>query len=72
VRDLPALNTTIQKLVRDIKWINPSGTEVDYEWLKKPTQLTYAGNGKWNLVERWIGAPTWSVIYGGTFGAPTP
>ncbi len=52
------MNSTTLKLTKDLP---------DLEWLKDPVDLSYAGRGFWNVSERWIGFPTQSIIYGGTF-----
>ncbi|HAX91574.1 MAG TPA: hypothetical protein DCY07_05110 [Rhodospirillaceae bacterium] len=68
VTDLPPLNATNKKLVRELFWISQPDLAVEpYEWLKEPTQLSYLGRGYWNLTEIWLGAPQWSVVYGGSF-----
>lgn len=40
----------------------PSG-----EWLKKPTQTSHQGQGKWRVTEEWMWAEKWSVVYGGSW-----
>jgi hypothetical protein len=63
-RDLPQLNSTNQKLVADLP--------ITYEWLKRPTKLSYLGRGYWSLTETWTGFPKISIIYGGTFTGIDP
>ena len=67
VSALPKLNATTALLVKDIKWTDSAGAPHEFEWRKEPTECTYAGRGYYDLVERWIGLPQWSVMYGGTF-----
>lgn len=58
VQPLPPRSPTMQKLIDSL----PAG-----EWLKKPTQVSYAGNYGWIVTQCYQWALKWSVIYGGTF-----
>jgi hypothetical protein len=40
------------------------------EWLKRPPRIRKIRTGVWEASEEWQWAKKWSVIYGGTFGAP--
>jgi len=58
----PAIDSSsIQKLVTSI----PAG-----EWLYKPPRVTSAGKGKYDVSREWWWAEKWSVVLGGTWGAP--
>jgi hypothetical protein len=57
VTTLPTLSGVMLKLVDSL----PTG-----EWLKRPTTVTSAGGGWFNVRSSYLWAPKWSVIYGGT------
>ena len=57
VVSLPTLSGVMLKLVDAL----PTG-----EWLKKPTTVTSAGGGWFNVRVSYLWAPKWSIIYGGT------
>jgi len=54
-------SSSIQKLVGGI----PTG-----EWLYKPPRVISAGRGKYDVSREWWWAEKWSVVLGGTWGAP--
>lgn len=53
----PELSTRMQLLIDAL----PAG-----EWLYKPPQAAYVGQGKYHLTQEWIWAEKHSVIYGGS------
>jgi hypothetical protein len=57
VTTLPTLSGVMLKLVDAL----PTG-----EWLKRPTTVTSAGGGWFNVRSSYLWAPKWSVVYGGT------
>lgn len=58
VQTRPSLSGALSNLIDAL----PSG-----EWLKRPTQVTSIGSGRWQVRVTYQWAPAWSVIYGGTF-----
>lgn len=63
VQPLPTLSPVMQKLIDSL----PAG-----EWLKKPTQVSYAGTHGFVVTQTYQWAAKWSVIYGGTFTGLDP
>jgi len=57
----PTLSSDMDDLVSAL----PTG-----EWLYKPPEIEYLGNKRWRAAFEWQWAERWSVVYGGTFGAP--
>jgi len=62
VQALPALSVGMTDLVGTL----PAG-----EWLYKPPQVQYAGQGIWSVESEWHWATKWSIVYGGTMAMPT-
>jgi hypothetical protein len=58
VQDLPDLSPTMKKLIDAL----PEG-----EWLKKPTQVLNAGRNGWTVIQTFLWADQWSIIFGGSF-----
>ena len=55
----PEFATEMDKLILAL----PAG-----EWLYKPPQAEYLGEGKWRITQEWHWAVAWSKMYGGTWG----
>jgi hypothetical protein len=55
----PTFATDMDKLILAL----PAG-----EWLYKPPQAEYIGEGKWRVTQEWHWAAKWSKMYGGTWG----
>jgi len=59
VVEAPTFLSEMDKLIESL----PSG-----EWLYKPPQAEYLGEGKWRVTQEWHWAEKWSKMYGGTWG----
>ena len=55
----PTFASEMDKLIQSL----PAG-----EWLYRPPQAEYLGDGKWRITQEWHWAVKWSKMYGGTWG----
>lgn len=54
-------------IVPNVDVVRAAVNDLGLEWLKKPPQITYVGGDRFQIVQEWVGADSWStLLYGGT------